>query len=208
MYTDTDIPQIGCVIMASGISRRFGENKLLADFQGQTLIERVLKLTDGELFARRIVVTRTEEVAQICQNSDIEVILHDCSGRGDAVRIGMEQMTDRKDRLDGCIFIPCDQPLLQRKSLVRMMEKFSECSCGMIRLGYEEKCGAPVLFSKEYFQELMELPSEKGGSFIIKKYPEQVKIVQADCEYELSDMDTSEDYRRLLELYKLFNKQL
>ena len=31
---------VGCVIMASGISKRFGENKLLVDFQGETLVER------------------------------------------------------------------------------------------------------------------------------------------------------------------------
>ena len=29
---------VGCVIMASGLSRRFGANKLLADFCGQPML--------------------------------------------------------------------------------------------------------------------------------------------------------------------------
>ena len=195
--------KIGCVIMASGISRRFGENKLLVDFEGQTLIERVLLLTDGELFSRRIVVTRTEEVARICKMRGIEVILHEYSGRGDAVRLGMERLTDGTSGLDGCMFIPCDQPLLQKKSLVRMINKFSEESGKMIQLAYKENRGAPVLFSADYFQELMQLPPEKGGNYIMKKYPDQVDLVQAEYESELFDMDTREDYIRLKEVHQM-----
>ena len=67
-------PNVGCVIMASGISKRFGENKLLVDFRGKKLIERVLELTEGSLFARRIVVTRTKEVEALCKEQGIEVI--------------------------------------------------------------------------------------------------------------------------------------
>ena len=33
-----NFPPVGCVIMASGLSRRFGSNKLLAPFDGQPLL--------------------------------------------------------------------------------------------------------------------------------------------------------------------------
>ncbi len=36
---------IGCVIMASGLARRFGSNKLLADFGGRPLLCRALEVT-------------------------------------------------------------------------------------------------------------------------------------------------------------------
>ena len=38
-------PPVGCVIMASGLSRRFGSNKLLADFGGRPLLFRALEVT-------------------------------------------------------------------------------------------------------------------------------------------------------------------
>ena len=47
---------IGCVVMASGMGRRFGGNKLTADFLGGPMIQRVLAATEG-MFRRRIVVT-------------------------------------------------------------------------------------------------------------------------------------------------------
>ena len=48
---------IGCVIMASGLARRFGSNKLLADFGGRPLLCRALDATDTPQLACRIVVT-------------------------------------------------------------------------------------------------------------------------------------------------------
>ena len=38
-------PPVGCVIMASGLARRFGSNKLLADFGGRPLLCRALEVT-------------------------------------------------------------------------------------------------------------------------------------------------------------------
>ena len=38
-------PPVGCVIMASGLARRFGSNKLLADFEGRPLLCRALEVT-------------------------------------------------------------------------------------------------------------------------------------------------------------------
>lgn len=191
---------VGCVIMASGISKRFGENKLLIDFQGETLVERVLKLTEGELFARRIVVTRTKEVEVLCKEFGIDVILHEFPGRGDAVRLGMERMMD----MDGCMFCPCDQPFLGRKSLNRMIGKFAYGEKTIFKLGFEEKQGTPVLFSKKYFEELCKLPEKSGGSYIIKKYPEEVDVIQAESEEELMDMDTKEEYQRMLNIMERF----
>ena len=53
---DLDQPfgRLGCVIMASGVGRRFGGNKLMADFQGKPLLQYALEATEG-IFARRIV---------------------------------------------------------------------------------------------------------------------------------------------------------
>ena len=188
----------GCVIMASGVSKRFGENKLLVDFHGKTLIERVLALTQGNLFARRIVVTRTKEVAELCRKQGIEVILHEFSGRGDAVRLGVDRMMDMDDSIDGCLFCPCDQPLLKRESLEKMVEAFGKDAEGIFQLRYESNCGAPMLFSRKYFEELRHLPEKKGGSYVAKKYPEVVKFVETQSEMELQDMDTREEYERLL----------
>lgn len=180
---------VGCIIMASGISKRFGENKLLVDFQGETFIERVLRLTEGTLFTKRVVVTRTKEVEELCTERGIEVILHEYPGRGDAIRLGTERMAD----MDACVFCPCDQPLLKRESLENLVNSFCNDTNKILRLAWKESPGSPVLFPKEYYPELMSLPSEKGGSHLLKKYSGNIGFVQVTGKDELKDIDTKED---------------
>ena len=64
-------PPVGCVIMASGLGKRFGGNKLMADFHGKPLLQSALEATDG-LFAKRVVVTRHESVAALCREQNVD----------------------------------------------------------------------------------------------------------------------------------------
>lgn len=189
--------KIGCVIMASGLGIRFGSNKLLAKFDGKTLFERTLNLTEG-LFAKRIIVTRTPEVAEICETYGADVILHSFPDRNDAVRLGVEQMKE----MDGCIFCPCDQPLLSRQSIEMLVSTFQKESQTIFRLAFDERDGAPVLFACGHFGELACLPKKKGGGYLAKLYPDQVRRVQAGHEYELYDVDTVSDLEMLERLTK------
>ena len=57
--------------MASGLGKRFGSNKLMADFNGKPMVYRILSATDDALFAARIVVTRSGEVEAFCRERKI-----------------------------------------------------------------------------------------------------------------------------------------
>lgn len=195
--------KVACVIMASGLGKRFGSNKLLAEFKGKSLIQRVLDLTE-ELFEARIVVTRSMEVEQLCREKEIPVILHELPDRSDTVRLGVEEITD----MDACIFCPCDQPLLCRESIKKMLETYERGEKNIVRLGYGEKVGAPVLFDRRYFEQLRHLPQHNGGSYVMKQVPQEVQVSQAASEWELFDIDTEENLQQLLQAAEQFPKLL
>ena len=189
-------PRIGCVIMASGLSKRFGSNKLMADFHGAPLIQRALDVTDG-LFSHRIVITRHESVAAFCRDQNIDVVLHDLPHRSDTVRLGLEALGD----LDACIFLPGDQPLLQRETVVMLLENWKENPDRIVRPAYEDTEGSPVLFPSWAFPELKDLPEGKGGGVVIEKHPHEVCRVSIANPFELTDADTPDILERLKELY-------
>ena len=68
---------VGCVIMASGLSTRFGSNKLLAPFgpAGEPLLCRALDATATPRFAGRVVVTRSPEVQTLCESRGVPCII-------------------------------------------------------------------------------------------------------------------------------------
>lgn len=192
---DLDDPfgKIGCVIMASGLGRRFGSNKLLADFGDEPMICRILDATEG-IFRRRVVVTRYEEIARLCRKRNISVVLHSLSNRNDTVRLGLQGM----EEMDRCLFAPADQPLLRRET-VAALALVSKGSPYCWRLSCEGVPGSPAVFPKWAFEELKTLPQGKGGGILLKKYPERLRTVNIRDRYELQDVDRPEDLVELLE---------
>ena len=183
---------MGCVIMASGLGKRFGGNKLMAEFGGQPMIARILAATDDS-FDRRVVVTRHEAVAAYCRARNVEVVLHNLPNRNDTVRLGLEAVGE----VDGCMFCPGDQPLLKKETIEALINGWKRESDCIWRPSFEDQPGAPVLFPKWAFSELLTLPEGKGGGFLARKYPERVRLHPVRDPYELMDVDTRETLREL-----------
>lgn len=186
--------RIGCVIMASGLGKRFGGNKLLADFGGTPLIVRALEATEG-VFARRIVVTRSEAVERLCLAAGVEAIRHTLPYRSDTVRLGIQSMGEE---ITHCMFVPGDQPLLRRETVQALTLSAIGDETHIFRTRCGGRAGAPVLFPKDLFRELAELPEGKGGGYLANRYPERVRYLEVAGEEELEDVDTVEDLERLL----------
>ena len=187
---DTDEPfgKQGCVIMASGMGRRFGGNKLMAEFRGKRMIERCLETTDN-VFVERVVVTRHKEIYELCQSRNIKCILHTLPYRSDTVRLGIEAMAG----LDSCMFCPADQPLLTSDTVKALALSALNEKEYIQRTSFDDTVGTPTVFPKWTFGELSELPEGMGGSYVINKHKNKVKNVSAQNPYELMDVDTPDD---------------
>lgn len=191
---------VGCVIMASGRSTRFGSNKLLAPFGGQPLLCRAFAATHTPLVAERVVVTRHAQVQELCKAQGIPVVLHDLPGRNDTVRLGLSALLAQHPELTGCMFLPGDQPLLRRATVDQLLTAFAqtqkETERVIFRLGApagngpDPLVGSPVLFSNGFFPELLTLPEGKGGSVLLHKYPTLVHTACIAQPEELADTDT------------------
>ncbi len=194
--THTPYP-IGCIIMSSGHAARFGSNKLLTSFHGKNIIEYILDSTEG-LFAERLVVTRYTKIAQLCAARSIKYILHEKPYLNDTIRLGVSYLSGKN--LDGYLFAASDQPLLTRQSIVNLCNTFMQDTYHIHRLAYGQSGSSPVIFPWSLATELMQLPQDKGGNVIIKKYPELVRLVQVQDKYELFDIDTVRDLQQCVRL--------
>ena len=189
---------IGCVIMASGLARRFGSNKLLHDFHGEPVMCRILDTMAKAPLAARIVVTRHPEIVELCHARQIPVLLHDLPEQSDTVRLGVEYLLKDCPELSGCMFAASDQPCLTVESVANLCDAFQKAPEKIWRLRWQDTVGNPVLFPKSTFQELLHLPVGKGGGAVVKKHPELVDTVEVTDPRELVDVDTPEILASLL----------
>ena len=191
---DLDDPygSAGCVIMASGLGRRFGGSKLLVPFLGKPLLSWALDATDG-LFSRRVVVTRSREAAAFCAALGVETVVHDCPGRNDTVRLGLEAVGN----VSHCLFCPADQPLLSRQTVESLLLCGQNSRGRIWRPSFQGTPGAPILFPRDYFEELKHLPQGKGGGVVAASHGESVRTLPVADRRELWDIDTPENLTEL-----------
>ena len=180
---------VGCVIMASGLSRRFGTNKLLADFCGQPMLCRAFDATATPGIAARIVVTRSEEVQALCRAQGVPVLLHSLPGRNDTVRLGLSALLEQLPELSGCMFLPGDQPLLRRESVGSLVDFYREHPEHIAALGHDGVRGNPCLFPARLFPELLALQGDHGGNQVIRRHEEDLLLWEVPAP-ELTDVDT------------------
>jgi molybdenum cofactor cytidylyltransferase len=119
---DNTFSSISCIIMASGMSKRFGTNKLLASFNNNTLFENAINISHFVSFGKTLAVTRHDELVQICEREHIHCIKHNMPYRNDMVRLGVSRILKETNRHKSCctqgiLFLPSDQPLITKTSL-------------------------------------------------------------------------------------------
>ena len=89
---DNTFSSISCIIMASGMSKRFDTNKLLASFNNNTLFENAINISHFVSFGKTLAVTRHDELVQICEREHIHCIKHNMPYRNDMVRLGVSRI--------------------------------------------------------------------------------------------------------------------
>ncbi len=182
--------KLGCIVMASGLSQRFGANKLTAPFRGRPLLSWTLDALPRTELDRILVVTRSPEVDALCRPAGFPCLLHDKPHLSDTIRLGVSAM----EGMDGCLFTVGDQPLCQRESLLRLLSGFRSAPDRPARLAWQGRPGNPVLFPASFFPALAALEGERGGTCLL---PPETMLVPACHPWELEDADTPEALARL-----------
>lgn len=179
----------GCLLMAAGNASRFGENKLTARFDGQSLFSLALAAIPKELFARVTVVSQYPALLEEAARTDFDTILNDRpqDGISRTIRLGTQAMAD----CAGILYMVADQPLLRAGTVRRVVDVWRahpECIAAAAHNGNR---GNPCLFPARFFPELCALEADRGGSSVIRRHEDALLLVEAG-ERELFDCDTKQ----------------
>ncbi len=179
---------VGCLVMAAGNARRFGDNKLAARVHGKTLIERALDAIPQEGFSRVVVVTQYAEIEALAVERGFTVIWnrHPDWGISHTISLGTEEL--QKD-CDAICYMVSDQPLLRRESIAGALAFFRENSDHIVGLSHDGKRGNPCIFPRKFYGELIALREDHGGNTVIRAHEDALLLYEVDKQ-ELTDVDT------------------
>jgi molybdenum cofactor cytidylyltransferase len=190
--------KISGIVLAAGGSARLGEPKQLLSWHGKSFVRHVTETAIMAGLDPVVVVTGAAHgpVEAALNGLPVSRVYNPNweSGQSSSVRAGLETL---HPEVGAAIFLLADQPQLPVTLLRSMIELHASTLAPIIAPLVDGQRGNPVLFDRNTFPELEGLRGDTGGRALFSRYP--ITWLQWNDPHALLDVDTLEDYQRLLE---------
>lgn len=196
------------IVLASGLSKRMGRQKLLLPWRGRPLLEHVLLAAVNTPLKKvlAVVPAEDEERQRAAARFPCQLVYnpYPAKGMGYSLALAIRALPPAAEAAVICL---ADQPELAGSDIEAVCRIFDRHRSS---LGQEEtktiiqtkyrggRMGHPILFSRCYFDQLTSLTGDHGGRFLLKKNASHLALHQSENPYP-EDIDTADDYRRFLE---------
>lgn len=182
--------RIGVGVLAAGHATRFGSNKLVEPLLGEAVLSRTLGCVPLGLPV--VVASASDEVDALVRGRGLDLVRPEGPEQGDSVR-ALAAFAEAQG-WDACLFVPGDQPLLERESLQLIMAVAASRPEAVVRLSWRGHAASPALFPASLFGALQEISGDVGGSAVACDC--EKLSVEATWPWELWDIDTPDDLNR------------
>lgn len=188
------------IILASGFSKRMGENKLVMKFKDNTIIEQVIDVVKSSNLNKVILVARDDRIINIGKEKGINTIKNDYAiiGQSSSIKIGI----NNSNLEENYMFFCGDQPFIDKESINKLIDISNKNKENIIIPRIDKVFGSPVIFPKIFKKELLALKGDIGGKYIINNYLDKVLYVEIDNELFLKDIDNKEEYNKYIKMIK------
>lgn len=193
---------IAAVVLAAGASRRFGGHKLLAPLRGAPLVRLVVEHVLARDVDRVLVVLGRdgEAVREALGGLRVDFVLNPeyREGLGTSLRAGVAALPPDAE---AAVIVLADQPLPSPAIVDGLVRAFRASGRPVVVPVYAGERGNPVLFGASLFGELLRVTGDQGARGVIASDPDRVEVVDFPFAPP-PDVDTPEDYERLLREYR------
>ena len=189
--------KLGCIVLAAGGSTRFGALKQLLEFNGKSLLNRIVGIACG-LVDNRVLVVHGPKPTK-CQRDiaayKVKNLVNEdwADGMSGSLTLALHAVPEDYDAV---LILLCDQPLIGREQLDRLVHSWRQNPDRIIAGSYADTVGVPAIIPKKFFHHLLELGGDQGARKVLNRLAsETIAVPMPEAEF---DIDTPEDFSRLL----------
>jgi molybdenum cofactor cytidylyltransferase len=186
--------RVAALVLAAGQSRRMGgPNKLLARFNGNPLVRRIAEEALASKADPVILVTghKAEAISAAVSGLDLTIVHNPdyAEGLATSLRTGLAAMPGDAA---GVLVLLADMPNVTRAVIDRLIDAFrSKSGPSIVLPTYGGKRGNPVLWSRAFLPELLQVTGDTGARHILARHEEAVERVEIGAAANV-DVDTPE----------------
>ena len=200
------------IVLAAGASQRMGRPKPLLPFDRETCLSLVLDACFSSLATETILVLggdseaiRAEALryAQMRRVSSFDIVVNGRPERGQTstLKVGLETMSGRSDAF---VVMPVDMPLVTAREVDALIQVFEQKPRGrsIFIATHEGHRGHPALFAESHRLPILETEDDDPLNDYVRVREGETEEVEMDNPGVVMAMNTPEEYRRVLELYR------
>lgn len=194
------IKRIRVLIIAAGQSKRLGRPKQLLNYEGKTLINRLIGIVKsaGDLPITLVLGAFSEEIIHQLPDTDVQLVVNPDwqEGMGSSISAGVSHIMQYNPEVDGIIILVCDQPHITGSEISGLIREQRSTEKPIVACAYNGTLGTPALFVREKWKDLITLRGETGAKAFIGNHKSDVAVLH--FEKGVLDIDTPQDYKDLL----------
>jgi len=191
---------ISTVLLCAGKSRRMGKSKHLLPFKGKTVIDNVFF---------NLLHSKTENIVVVARENDTNLLKHIPSNKIISIIFNNTANADMfssvvygtkflKDDNAPVMFFLGEHPLVDYKTINILIDAFTHNTKKIIMPIYDGIKGHPIIIDNSLKKEIL---SSKVFCLkdIMRIHKKEILEVKVNCKGTVMDLDTEQDYIKLLE---------
>ncbi|MDA4136772.1 MAG: nucleotidyltransferase family protein [Thaumarchaeota archaeon] len=183
------------LLLAAGLSSRFGRVKQLAELEGMSMVERAAQmLIESDVDEVVVVVGHAaDDVRKRLDEGSVKVVLNAKykSGLSSSLRLGVASLDARSEAVVVCL---ADQPFVTSELVNKIVALFRKTRADAIAASSGDLVSPPVLLGWNLYGRVGRLRGDKGAKAIVLEQP-KFERVEVDPEV-LLDIDTEDELSR------------
>lgn len=198
-------PILPALILSAGDSRRMGTPKaLLPDGSGGIFITRIVRtLLDAELREVTIVTGRHHDaIVAALERAALplppHVVRNPDPARGQLSSLFVGMLAVCRTGTEAVLVTLVDVPMVRPETVRQVVDAWRQSRAPIVRPAFGERRGHPVVFDRAVFDELRDAPLETGARTVVRAHAADIVDVPVDDPGCIIDVDTPDEYDRLL----------
>ena len=195
---------IAAVVLAAGLSRRMGTNKLLLPFAQGTVLSHIVSVLQTCPLDEIVVVTghEHEKVEEMlgrypdCKASDLRFAYNPNYATGEmlsSIQVGLATM---RSNCEAALIVLGDQPHIERRIVEQVIAAYKPGA--VVIPSFNRRGGHPILIDRGRWPEVLALPLDSNLREMLRARADWLHYVEVDTETILRDVDTPDDYERAI----------
>ncbi len=186
------------VVLAAGLSRRLGRNKLLLEIDGEPLVRRTAgrALAAGLSPVLVVVGHERELVESALAGLDCRAVFNPRfaeEGRNGSLKAGIRALPEEAG---AAMVILADMPRVESWMMRSLLDAFRGGSAPLVVSRYGDVYAPPMLYDRGLFEELLAMEGEGCGKAVVKAHLDDADVL-AWPEAALRDLDLPSDAEAL-----------